>query len=37
MPNAECRPVPTDWGHMCPINGEDQAFIDKALRELLEG
>ncbi|MEQ8346555.1 MAG: alpha/beta fold hydrolase [Sneathiellaceae bacterium] len=35
MPNAECRPVPTDWGHMCPINGEDQAFIDTALRELL--
>lgn len=35
MPSAECRPVPTDWGHMCPINGEDQAFIDAALRDLL--
>jgi len=35
MKRAECRPVPTDWGHMCPINPEDQAFIDTALRELL--
>lgn len=37
IPGAECRPVPTDWGHMCPINPQDQAFIDAALRELLEG
>jgi homoserine O-acetyltransferase/O-succinyltransferase len=35
MPNAECRPVPTLWGHMCPLNPEDQVFIDKALKELV--
>lgn len=35
MPNTECRPVPTLWGHMCPLNPEDQAFIDGALAELV--
>jgi homoserine O-acetyltransferase len=35
MPNAECRPVPTLWGHMCPLNPEDQVFIDRALAELV--
>ena len=37
IPNAESRPIPTIWGHMAPVNPEDQAFIDRALHELLEG
>ena len=37
MPNAESRPIPTLWGHMAPFNPEDQAFIDRALSELLGG
>jgi homoserine O-acetyltransferase/O-succinyltransferase len=24
MPNAELRPIPTIWGHMSPMNPEDQ-------------
>ncbi len=35
MPSAECRPIPSIWGHMCLWNPEDQPFIDKALAELL--
>lgn len=35
IPGGECRPVPTIWGHMCPLNPEDQSFIDTALSELL--
>ena len=37
MPNAECRPINSIWGHMCLWNPEDQKGIDAALRELLEG
>jgi homoserine O-acetyltransferase len=36
IPNAESRPIPTIWGHLAPFNPEDQAFIDRALVELLE-
>jgi homoserine O-acetyltransferase len=36
MPNAESRPIPTIWGHLAPFNPQDQAFIDTALRELLQ-
>jgi homoserine O-acetyltransferase len=37
IPGAECRPIPTVWGHMAPFNPTDQAFIDAALEELLAG
>jgi homoserine O-acetyltransferase/O-succinyltransferase len=37
MPRAECRPIPSIWGHMCTANPADAPFIDKALAELLEG
>lgn len=37
IPNAECHRIPTVWGHLAPSNPEDQAFIDRALTELLEG
>jgi homoserine O-acetyltransferase/O-succinyltransferase len=37
IPNAECRRIPTIWGHLAPFNPEDQVFIDRALNELLEG
>lgn len=36
IPNAELRPIPTVWGHMAPVNPQDQAFIDTALLELLD-
>jgi homoserine O-acetyltransferase len=36
MWNAESRPIPTIWGHLAPFNPQDQAFIDTALRELLQ-
>ena len=36
IPTAEARPIPGIWGHMAPFNPEDQAFIDTALRELLD-
>jgi homoserine O-acetyltransferase len=38
MPNAELRPIPTNWGHVGGgpgRNPEDTRFIDQALRELL--
>ncbi len=35
MPNAECRVIPSIWGHMTLWNPEDRPFIDKALAELL--
>ena len=38
MPNAECRPIPSIWGHMAGspgANAPDTAFIDAALKELL--
>lgn len=35
MPNAECRPIPSIWGHMTLWNPADRPFIDAALRELL--
>lgn len=37
MPNAECRVIRSDWGHMAPMNPADAPAIDGALRELLEG
>jgi homoserine O-acetyltransferase/O-succinyltransferase len=37
IPDAECRVIPTIWGHLAPFNPEDQAFIDRALTELLTG
>jgi homoserine O-acetyltransferase len=38
MPNAECRPIPSIWGHSAGCMGispPDEKFIDDALRELL--
>jgi homoserine O-acetyltransferase len=35
MRNAECRPIPSIWGHMTLWNPADRPFIDAALRELL--
>ncbi len=37
MPNAECRPINSIWGHMTLWNPADQPFFDAALRDLLEG
>jgi homoserine O-acetyltransferase/O-succinyltransferase len=39
MRNAELRPIPSTWGHAAGrgTNPVDNAFIDTALRELLEG
>ncbi len=39
MPNAELRPIPSIWGHRAgnpAQNPEDQAFLNRALTELLE-
>jgi homoserine O-acetyltransferase len=38
MPNAELRPIPSIWGHAAGrgFNPVDNAFIDAALRELLQ-
>jgi homoserine O-acetyltransferase len=35
MTNAECRAIPSSWGHMAPLEPASQQFIDAALRELL--
>lgn len=35
MPHAECRVIPSIWGHMTLWNPDDRPFIDSALRELL--
>jgi homoserine O-acetyltransferase len=35
IPQSEFRPIPTIWGHMSPMNPEDQAFIDVALADAL--
>ena len=35
IPGAECRPIPSTWGHMTLWNPEDRPFIDAALREAL--
>jgi len=35
IPHAEIRPIPTIWGHMSPMNPEDQPFIDRALADAL--
>ena len=37
MPDAEYRPIPTNWGHWAGSgrNPADLAFIDRALRDLL--
>src|SRR5437773_611416 len=39
MPTAELRPIPTIWGHAAGrgANPVDNAFVDAALLELLEG
>ncbi len=38
MPHAELRPIPSTWGHTAGrgTNPRDNAFVDAALRELLE-
>ena len=38
MPNAELRPIPSIWGHAAGrgLNPVDNAFIDAALRDLLQ-
>jgi homoserine O-acetyltransferase len=38
MPHAELRPIPSTWGHAAGrgTNPADNAFIDAALRELLD-
>jgi homoserine O-acetyltransferase len=39
MPNAEFRPIPSIWGHLAGgpgRNPDDTAFIDRALKELLQ-
>jgi homoserine O-acetyltransferase len=38
MPNAELRPIPSIWGHAAGrgLNPADNAFIDAALRDLLQ-
>lgn len=38
MPNAELRPIPSSWGHVAGlgVNPADNAFIDRALNDLLE-
>lgn len=37
MPNAECRPIPSDWGHWAGSgrNPKDNDFLGAAVRELL--
>jgi homoserine O-acetyltransferase/O-succinyltransferase len=35
MTNAECRAIPSSWGHMAPLEPASQQFIDAALQELL--
>ncbi len=38
MPNAECRPIPSIWGHFAGgpgTNPDDVKFVDTALKELL--
>ena len=35
MPNAECRPIRSTWGHMTLWNQADRPFFDAALRDLL--
>ena len=36
MTNAECRVIPSSWGHMAPLEPASQQFIDAALQELLD-
>lgn len=38
MPNASLRPIPSNWGHWAGSgrNPADRAFIDQALKELLQ-
>jgi homoserine O-acetyltransferase len=35
MPNAQCRPIPSIWGHMTLWNPADRPFIDEGLRQVL--
>lgn len=37
IPGAECRVIPSIWGHMTLWNPEDRPFIDRGLDELLRG
>ena len=37
IPGAELRVIPTVWGHLAPFNPDDQAFVDQAINDLLEG
>ncbi len=37
IPNAECRVIKSEWGHMAPMNPADIPAIDAAISELLEG
>lgn len=37
IPNAECRTIRSDWGHMAPLNPTDAPAFDAALTELLKG
>lgn len=37
MPNAECRPINSIWGHMTLWNPADRPFFDAALRDALQG
>lgn len=35
IPGAACRPIPSIWGHMAPMNPADVPFVDQSLNELL--
>jgi homoserine O-acetyltransferase/O-succinyltransferase len=35
IPGAECRVIPSIWGHMTLWNSVDRAFIDAGLADLL--
>ena len=35
IPGAQCRPIPSIWGHMTLWNPADAPFIDQGLKELL--
>lgn len=37
IPGGKVRRIPTIWGHMAPFNPDDQAVIDEAITELLDG
>jgi homoserine O-acetyltransferase len=35
IPGAECRPIPSTWGHMTLWNPDDRPFIDAAINDAL--